>query len=666
MNLKDLRAIIGKSDRITDNISRFDDSTLGKITDMSIKNDQALLQIDASHSGIVNGNGMFYSPRKMKDGVVSFTKPYKIPILVNHDTNVDPLGRVVKAEYADFTKSYKDNHLTALVSAVMKNRSKDEVHNQHAAELFKYLRDKGMLAAYGNTYSGLGATRIYMNVTDWQAVEKIKDGRYDTMSVSFSRGDLWCMDCNNYFTSDACSHSWSDDNVLMPDSHKYMEVSYVNVPADVLAKMSNEQNYHELAMATMSDSVSRKMVGDKESNIITINTGINSFEDSEVSTDEQIELENNTEANLQDEDDMKPKDKQQEPAAATEPVVNDGAATEPVVEDKAPTEPATTEPAAATEPVTDTAPATEVEKPALFDILNKDSYAKAVNSFIEAAKEEDKARLSAGLIDLTQLDSLTGVGPENSFIVTNSVQAEIALALLDSHEAKTRDKNKIKKRIEAAKTELEKVADAAAQTQQQDSQSQSASTEFNIETIDSLSKEIKQTIFNKLFAECSVDNKEVKLMKQEIVLLGLETDSFKDESNEFEVKYTELLAKVKPLIVDSIVTSEIRLGKADKSEYDAKISSYNETQLDELLVKFDFFSKIEDNNIDNSDATVVSDEGNKGNSQDSSEPNAQTQEKDAVPQLTTKDTKTIKKPLAVKTNIEEAKLLRGWEKVFKE
>lgn len=690
MDIKDFIIKQRQADVVVENISKFDDGLFGRITDMSIKNDQALLQIDASHAGIINGNGMFYSPRKMKDGIVSFTKPYKIPILINHDTAVDPLGRVVKAEYVDFSKAYKDNHLNSLVAAVMKNRSKDEVHNQHASELLKYLTDKGYIQSYGNTYSGLGAARIYMNITDWQAVEKIKDGRYDTMSVSFQRGNLWCTDCNQYFMSEGCDHSWASDNVLMPDKHHFIETSYVNVPADVLAKMSNEANYHELALATMSDSVSRKLVGDKESNVITINTGIASFEDSEVSSDEQIDLENIKDENLQDEEDM-PKDKNKESQSEEQIQVDDaskdGVVTDdvkaPVEADGAKVEDAKTEPTTEDSAEGKEVPAASSEqtKPLLINILNKDAYAKAVNAFIDSASDEDKARLEVGRIDLTTLDSLEQIAPEVGFIVTNDAQVEIAFALLDSHEAK--HKRKVKNRIESAKAAIDakKAADTAAAAAVEDTSADANTSaaqtdakwypQITSETVgvlfDAMTKEEKQLVFNKLFSECSDSNDQVKVMKQDLILLGLDSDSFQDESSKVETKYEDLVSKVRPLIVASIVDSEIRLGKAEKSEQDNLVSTYSALTLDELLVKFDFFSKIEDNNNDKTDSVVESEEGKQGNSSDSDkkeDPIADTTNAETL--LNHNDTKSVEKQLAVKTNVEEAKLLSSWEKVFSE
>jgi hypothetical protein len=247
MSFKDERVKLHKDDIVVEHIARFSDSAIGVITDASFNNDEALFQIDSTHAGTITRNGMFYSPRNIADGVKTFTSPYNIPVLVNHDLETEPLGRVVDAEYVDFTKTYKDAALNKLVSRVMRRKKDERLQNNYTTDLYDYLLNEGMLDAYGNTYSGIGAARTYMKITDRVAVQKMKDGRFDTMSVSFSRGNLWCMDCRAYALTDECEHGLMDDNILLPTKHGYIEQSFVNAPADVLAKHSNDVNYPELA-----------------------------------------------------------------------------------------------------------------------------------------------------------------------------------------------------------------------------------------------------------------------------------------------------------------------------------------------------------------------------------------------------------------------------------
>ncbi|RLA65994.1 MAG: hypothetical protein DRQ78_04805, partial [Epsilonproteobacteria bacterium] len=91
-------------------LSKASQSLLDKATaSKSVK--KLTAKIEATHSGIVNKNKWFYTPTGMKDGTHTFTEPFNKPVLKNHDSEGDSLGRVVASEYI----SYNDTVEAGLV-----------------------------------------------------------------------------------------------------------------------------------------------------------------------------------------------------------------------------------------------------------------------------------------------------------------------------------------------------------------------------------------------------------------------------------------------------------------------------------------------------------------------------------------------------------------------
>lgn len=667
----DLKTAIRKSDVVIDHIGRFDVGLLGTVRDATIKNDEALLQIDASHAGVITRNGMFYSPKKMRDGVKTFTKPYNIPILVNHDMEVTPFGRVVDAEYADFTRIYRDDNLTGMVSATLRAK-KDEAHNKAATELYNLLDQKGFLADFGNKYSGLGAARIYMKIVDPAALEKIKDGRFDTMSVSFGRGNLWCMDCAGYAMSDDCEHGFFDDNVLMPDKHAFIETSFVNAPADILAKISNEPDYPNLSyLAANSDSARHIVDGIERETIILGNKTVlsaESVEDVAVVKTEEIKDTQVIEQTVEDTgEDMKKKNKEV-PAEST--VVDEVVIVDDVV--------ATVETVVADEaaPVIETAPieapaetvvADEVvEKPMLIDILSKDSYIAAVNAYIDSMSDEEKAKMETLRLTAELTDTATFCGPNESFIVVDEGHIAIAQALLDSHDGPK--KEKISKKLADKKAELDAAKALSVNTEEAVADETTTGepavdgakwfVNFDTALVDQFGKEDKQKIFDYLYDLCSDSNKSIKQIKQENIMLKFDVDAYSDTTAQVEDKFNELYAKVKPLIVDSIVGNEIAFGKAEKSELEQKTSDYMALDSVQVLDKFDFFSKMQDNKSVEPDAIGVS--GDNKQKDSVVDPIVETVVNPAAPNKQNKS-----KNLAVKDLVVDKKLLAELDRDWK-
>lgn len=154
------------------------------------------IKIKATHFGYVNKNYLLYTDRAAVNGISSWTNPYKKPQLVGHDKTSDPIGRVYNAE-------------------IVRSDSQDEPPN--------YIR-------------------LYVRITDKDSIEKIMDGRYDTVSVGSSASRVICSECGTVITEDGlCEHKRGTlgDNRMpiywLVDEIEYVEDSFVNEPADQFA-----------------------------------------------------------------------------------------------------------------------------------------------------------------------------------------------------------------------------------------------------------------------------------------------------------------------------------------------------------------------------------------------------------------------------------------------
>ena len=169
------------------------------------KPESLVITIDATHAGYKNKNFFYYDPQSMKYAVQqdTWTKPFPKPLLKNHDLDSEPLGRVQAARYID-------------------------------------------------TMDGKGYTQLDVKVTDSEAIDKILDGRYLTVSThgapmqaaDMKHNFVQCSVCGTNLNKDEwCGHSrgqvYEDEDSGIEQicywkvgAMDYKEVSIVNNPAD--------------------------------------------------------------------------------------------------------------------------------------------------------------------------------------------------------------------------------------------------------------------------------------------------------------------------------------------------------------------------------------------------------------------------------------------------
>jgi hypothetical protein len=153
------------------------------------KNRKLIVTMEAIHVGRTR-NHTFYTEEGLKAGLSSWTHPYNKPVLTHHnERNGEPIGRILKAEYSE------------------------------------------------KTLSGKPGLIFTCEITDPDAIEKVLDGRYQTVSIGASTDKVVCNICGTDRTQEWCEHfpgeKYEEQTCHFIIGTTYgREVSYVNTPSD--------------------------------------------------------------------------------------------------------------------------------------------------------------------------------------------------------------------------------------------------------------------------------------------------------------------------------------------------------------------------------------------------------------------------------------------------
>lgn len=154
-----------------------------------------LVTVEAIHAGLTK-NKTFYPADSLQSSVDSWTKPYPKPVLTHHNTDGEPVGRVMKAEF------------------------KNSVLNP-----------------------GTQAIQLELSINDEKTIQKVLDKRYMTMSIGGSAKRATCSICaKNIVQEGFCGHrkgkSYDGKEAYwIIGEMEFDEVSWVNVPADSNAQV---------------------------------------------------------------------------------------------------------------------------------------------------------------------------------------------------------------------------------------------------------------------------------------------------------------------------------------------------------------------------------------------------------------------------------------------
>lgn len=160
---------------------------------------QFIAVLNCTHSGFVNSNNTWYLEKDMASAVDTWIGPYQKPVLTHHDMKKDAIGRVTSAKYITMKDSKGKN-------------------------------------------APKGYIQLETEITDSDAQTKIKDKRYNTVSISTDASVAICSICNQDIAKDGlCEHERGKKYngkkcFWYLGGLKYKEVSYVNAPADEYAE----------------------------------------------------------------------------------------------------------------------------------------------------------------------------------------------------------------------------------------------------------------------------------------------------------------------------------------------------------------------------------------------------------------------------------------------
>jgi len=185
-----------------------------------------------SHAGRITGNKGFYLPTRMQEAVSTVTTPYPKPFLLHHDSHSDPIGRMTSGRYVDTSNLIPKT--TSQDSLIRKLNDK----SSSFINLIDSVADLAKSGIFNDSFAGLGYLMVSVNITDEEAIKKIMDGRYLTVSVGLSTNKAVCSICKTDLVEEGyCEHRPGKEYdgqqaFIICGDIEIEEGSFVNAPAD--------------------------------------------------------------------------------------------------------------------------------------------------------------------------------------------------------------------------------------------------------------------------------------------------------------------------------------------------------------------------------------------------------------------------------------------------
>jgi len=208
------------------------------------------VDIAATHAARPTRNNGFYLPQKMRDGVSSMMEPYPKPVLSHHDAHSDPIGRIVSAKYIDTSNTLIHNNPQ---DRLIRDMNDPRTPFFRMVDLVDQLVSSDLL--HDPNYPGLGYILATIELTNSDAIQKAIDKRFLTVSTGASSDKAVCSTCKQDWIEEGfCEHTPGhiyDGKIclLIAGTLIYDELSFVNVPADALARIVTIHN------GTVRDSI---------------------------------------------------------------------------------------------------------------------------------------------------------------------------------------------------------------------------------------------------------------------------------------------------------------------------------------------------------------------------------------------------------------------------
>lgn len=211
ISVKDTVSLASNLDSIQDKVKE----VAGNIAKDADSKDPIYLlpEIVATHSDVVNHNWGYYPEKGLRETTDGWVKPYRKPILFNHDESKKPFGRIIGA-------TFKKTPI-----GIAKNSS------------------DSML------YRGTGRVQLLGKITSKDAISDVLNGTYLTGSIHGKTDKMTCSICDTDWANEQCDHKFGQVYVnretgdselcywIAGDKWRWKEWSFVNGPADELAQV---------------------------------------------------------------------------------------------------------------------------------------------------------------------------------------------------------------------------------------------------------------------------------------------------------------------------------------------------------------------------------------------------------------------------------------------
>lgn len=214
------------------------------------KSPKLIVEIDATHSGVVINNRV-YPGKYVKNGYTSFfskerggSAEFDKPILKHHNSYDDAIGRITGAKFTQL---------------------------KHGPDF-----EHDFLFPEKNGAKGSGVVTITGIITDQEAIAKILDSRYLSVSAGHSSNGLLCSTCGDSILD--CAHmpgmKYNEEGEPDEDGREcyaitgemtYHECSFVNIPASPPAKLVNFSWTDSKEKWSKDSIIATQITGKKES-----------------------------------------------------------------------------------------------------------------------------------------------------------------------------------------------------------------------------------------------------------------------------------------------------------------------------------------------------------------------------------------------------------------
>lgn len=219
------------------------------------------VEIAATHAGRITRNHGFYLPQKMREAAGGMVEGYGKPVLKHHSSHEDPIGRVVGAKYVDTSVSF--THRDAVTSNIIDALCDRKTPFLKLVDLIEEFAESEILR--DPQYPGLGYIQVRVAVSDQDAIKKILDKRFLTVSIGATTDKAICSICKTDWIEDKeqCEHrpgKMYDGKLcfIIAGNLIYDEVSFVNTPADPFAQVIsiNQGNgvFDEIKVEALADA----------------------------------------------------------------------------------------------------------------------------------------------------------------------------------------------------------------------------------------------------------------------------------------------------------------------------------------------------------------------------------------------------------------------------